>query len=594
MQYIHYHNDFTVPISLVSDSITINPDIIGQITFYTRNNGNSYCCCRDCKTLYVDGDNVMAVLNSHNLETGVLNYMVEYQIPDSNFPDGFQRICQHYTSNIELTTENGDITVAEAQIIYGDTIRELIESAGYSYTKEEIDEMIAQIDSEINTYSKPEIDALLATKANKNGNRNEDFVTRTLNLQREGASTSLYNYTLNGGEFVSFYDQTGSSLTYQFIPNQGDIIATERQLAAKANSNDVYTKGQVDDLLDNIDLPDNVVTDANYVHTDNNYSTSDKNKLSGIASGAEVNVQSDWNVTNSSSDAFIKNKPTIPTVDSSITGSNQSNPVRGGAIYNALNDKAGFRNYVDSDAMEDDTPDNGTIGFDADSEKFYIYDNANAEWRQIDGGGGVQSNWNETNTSSLAYIQNKPTIPTKTSDLTLDNTYSKTEVDSKLTNFEGDSVGIKYYDPNDEWGPYTLRITGEWDDDASLVYLTVTDEGDNDKTTKIPMGANLLSENGFETVEITDGHIQPFKVNVMKPSTVNLSIKPSNTYGNAPGTVMAWLEMNADDLTNVTRIRWNSFVFPANESIAISDFQTYSKIIVTVMGDYITNIARYT
>lgn len=44
-------------------------------------------------------------------------------------------------------------------------------------------------------------------------------------------------------------------------------------------------------------------------------SAADKVKLDGIASGAEVNVQSDWNVTDSSSDAFIKNKPTIPTVN---------------------------------------------------------------------------------------------------------------------------------------------------------------------------------------------------------------------------------------------------------------------------------------
>lgn len=43
-------------------------------------------------------------------------------------------------------------------------------------------------------------------------------------------------------------------------------------------------------------------------------SASDKTKLNGIASGAEVNVQSDWNVTDNTSDAFIKNKPTIPTI----------------------------------------------------------------------------------------------------------------------------------------------------------------------------------------------------------------------------------------------------------------------------------------
>ena len=41
----------------------------------------------------------------------------------------------------------------------------------------------------------------------------------------------------------------------------------------------------------------------------NDYTNADKNKLSGIEEGAEVNVQSDWNVTNSNSDAYIKNKP---------------------------------------------------------------------------------------------------------------------------------------------------------------------------------------------------------------------------------------------------------------------------------------------
>jgi hypothetical protein len=56
----------------------------------------------------------------------------------------------------------------------------------------------------------------------------------------------------------------------------------------------------------------NFVADANYVHTDNNYTTTEKNKLSGIATGAEVNVQADWNEADTSSDAYIKNKPVIP------------------------------------------------------------------------------------------------------------------------------------------------------------------------------------------------------------------------------------------------------------------------------------------
>ena len=62
-------------------------------------------------------------------------------------------------------------------------------------------------------------------------------------------------------------------------------------------------------------VPANTVVDANYVHTDNNFTTESKNKLNGIKAGAEVNVQSDWNETDTSSDAFIQNKPTVYSAD---------------------------------------------------------------------------------------------------------------------------------------------------------------------------------------------------------------------------------------------------------------------------------------
>ena len=43
----------------------------------------------------------------------------------------------------------------------------------------------------------------------------------------------------------------------------------------------------------------------------NDYTTTEQSKLAGIATGAEVNVNADWNAT--SGDAQILNKPTIPT-----------------------------------------------------------------------------------------------------------------------------------------------------------------------------------------------------------------------------------------------------------------------------------------
>ena len=49
----------------------------------------------------------------------------------------------------------------------------------------------------------------------------------------------------------------------------------------------------------------------------NDYTTTEKNKLAGIAAGAEVNVNADWNAT--SGDAQILNKPTIPSAPGTLT-----------------------------------------------------------------------------------------------------------------------------------------------------------------------------------------------------------------------------------------------------------------------------------
>lgn len=113
-------------------------------------------------------------------------------------------------------------------------------------------------------------------------------------------------------------DGEDTETVIDLISELQDAVSTEiTRSTSKDNAHDaalanVYTKAEVDDMLDDIDvvLPDNIVIDANYNHTDNNYTTTEKNKLAGIASGAEANVQSDWNVTDTSSDAYIKNKPT--------------------------------------------------------------------------------------------------------------------------------------------------------------------------------------------------------------------------------------------------------------------------------------------
>ena len=71
----------------------------------------------------------------------------------------------------------------------------------------------------------------------------------------------------------------------------------------------------------------NTVVDSAYVHTDNNYTTVEKTKLSGIAAGAEVNVNADWTAV--SGDAEILNKPTLGTLSSQ---NSNSVAITGGSI----------------------------------------------------------------------------------------------------------------------------------------------------------------------------------------------------------------------------------------------------------------------
>lgn len=72
-------------------------------------------------------------------------------------------------------------------------------------------------------------------------------------------------------------------------------------------SDDGYTKAETDTLLSG-----KVDKVGGKGLSTEDYTTAEKSKLSGIAAGAEVNVQPDWSQADSTADDFIKNKPTIP------------------------------------------------------------------------------------------------------------------------------------------------------------------------------------------------------------------------------------------------------------------------------------------
>lgn len=200
----------------------------------------------------------------------------------------------------------------------------------------------------------------------------------------------------------------------------------------------------------------------------------------GVEDGAQRNVQSDWDEADEESDAYILNKPTIPTVnDATLTIQRNGTNVQTFTANASSNKTANIEVPTKTSELTDDsifpywrrvtdfddavnvgmysalsTATNSPPGssshygisvFRGNSDTLpsqYLFQVAWeiygsgasfirksislsstrtwSDWKRID---NVQPNWNETDTTSDAYIQNKPTIPTKTSDLTNDSDF---------------------------------------------------------------------------------------------------------------------------------------------------------------------------
>lgn len=106
-----------------------------------------------------------------------------------------------------------------------------------------------------------------------------------------------------------------------------------------------------------------VLSQAQQDAANSGVTSADVTKLSGIEAGAEVNVQANWNESDTTSDAYIQNKPTIPAAQ------------------------------VQSNWNEADN-----------TSPAYIQNKPTIPAAQ------VQSNWTEADSTNISYIQNKPTL----------------------------------------------------------------------------------------------------------------------------------------------------------------------------------------
>ena len=166
------------------------------------------------------------------------------------------------------------------------------------------------VDTTLLHYFRTKLDTVFAKK-NEVGDKNV-----IEHVQKNGTELTVNNKTVN----VTVPTRT-SELTNNSGFVTGDSIPTKT--SQLTNDSGYITNSDVPTKTSQLTNDSDFVSDANYVHTDNNFTTQEKDKLNGIASGAEVNVQSNWDETDTSSDSFIQHKPTIPTATSQLN--NDSN-----------------------------------------------------------------------------------------------------------------------------------------------------------------------------------------------------------------------------------------------------------------------------
>lgn len=147
-------------------------------------------------------------------------------------------------------------------------------------------------------YTKREIDSMFSATIT--------FV-RVDELPATGTHGTVYLVPKQGAGTDDIYDE------YLWLSASGSVEAHYELIGSTSvDLTNYYTKTQTDNLLD--DKVDKV--NGKGLSTED-YTTAEKNKLSSIENGAEVNVQSDWNESDSTKDDFIKNKPTLrqPSAD---------------------------------------------------------------------------------------------------------------------------------------------------------------------------------------------------------------------------------------------------------------------------------------
>ena len=225
----------------------------------------------------------------------------------------------------------------------------------------------------------------------------------------------------------------------------------------------------------------------------------DKQKLDTIASGAEVNVQSDWNQSVNTADDYIKNKPTIPTVNNATLTIQKNGTNVQTFTANASSNKTA--NITVPTKVSELTNDSGFITGYTETDPVFSASAAS---------GITSSDISDWNSKSEVSVTRHTTSGTNIADLTIDGTttklYAPTGGGGGITDVEvnGTSVvtgGVAEIDLTGKSDVGHTHTTSAITDFPSLA--TVATSGDYDDLTDKPTipsnVSDLVNDSGFIT-----------------------------------------------------------------------------------------------
>ena len=327
-------------------------------------------------------------------------------------------------------------------------IIEIIEET--TYTKQQIDTALDGKADADDVYTKAEVDNIKSEIEGEIPTVNDS----TVNIYQGGTLKGSFTLNQSSGETINLDAGGVSSVDWDDITDKPDFST-------------VAISGEYNDLLHRPDIPVNtsdLTNDSGFI-TINDVPAqvnADWNSNSGVSQilnkptvynewfgtqqeydaivikdpdtvyhiaggGGGVQVQADWTETQVSSPAYIRHKPTIPTATSDLT--NDSGFVTSSDVPTATSDltnDSGFITLSDvpaqaqADWTEADSSDPSYIQnkpmvytewFGTQQEYDAILEKDSNTIYHIEGPAPAQSDWNEVNSSSMAFILNKPSIP---------------------------------------------------------------------------------------------------------------------------------------------------------------------------------------